>query len=219
MLIVTAQEMREMDRLTIEKYGIPSLKLMERAGQGITRAILKRFSRAARKGVLVVAGKGNNGGDGLVVARLLKQKRIPCEVALLSPKSEVSPDSAHNLQAYLRLKGKIVEITAGELDLLGERMKRKGLLVDAILGTGMKNEVGGLYAEAIARMNSSELPIVAVDIPSGLDSDNGTPLGIGIQAAMTVSLGYAKLGEVIYPGLNYVGDLTVSEIGIDVRAL
>ncbi|MBI1998128.1 MAG: bifunctional ADP-dependent NAD(P)H-hydrate dehydratase/NAD(P)H-hydrate epimerase, partial [Deltaproteobacteria bacterium] len=84
MFVVTAEQMREMDRLTIQEYGVPSLELMERAGEGIARAIIERFSKAARKGVLIVAGKGNNGGDGFVVARLLKQKRIPCEVALLA---------------------------------------------------------------------------------------------------------------------------------------
>ena len=106
MFVVTAAQMREMDRLTIQKYGVPSLTLMERAGEGITKAILERFGRAAKKGVLVVAGKGNNGGDGLVVARLLKKKRIPCEVVILARRNELSPDAAHNLGAYLKLQGK-----------------------------------------------------------------------------------------------------------------
>jgi NAD(P)H-hydrate epimerase len=98
-------------------------------------------------------------------------------------------------------------------------MKKNRLLVDAILGTGMKNEVRPPLAEAIALMNASGLPIVAIDIPSGLDSDRGIPLGVAIQAEMTVALGFAKLGEVIYPGLDYVGDLAVADIGIDERAV
>jgi ADP-dependent NAD(P)H-hydrate dehydratase / NAD(P)H-hydrate epimerase len=219
MIVVTAEQMRAMDRLTIEKYGVPSLVLMERAGEGIAKAILECFDRAAKKGVLIVAGKGNNGGDGFVVARLLKKKRIPCEVALLARNDEVSSDSAHNLRSYLKLKGRIIEIAAGGLDLLSQRMNGKGLLVDAILGTGIKNDVRGLYAEAITLMNASGLPIVAVDIPSGLDADKGIPLGVSIQAEMTAALGYAKVGEVIYPGLKYVGDLVVAEIGIDPRAV
>src|ERR1700756_5959227 len=219
MIVVTAEQMREMDRLTIEKYGVPSLALMERAGEGITQAILERFSRMAKKGVLIVAGKGNNGGDGLVVARLLKKQRIPCEVALLACKDEVSADSAHNLRAYMKLKGKVAEIDARGLDLLRQRMEGKGLLIDAILGTGMKNDVRGIYAEAITLMNASGVPLVAVDIPSGLDTDKGTPLGVSIRAEMTVALAFAKQGEVIYPGLNYVGDLVVAEIGIDPRAV
>src|SRR5437867_13078590 len=218
MLVVTAEEMREMDRLTIQKYGVSSLVLMERAGEGIADA-LKRFGRAGKMGVLVVAGKGNNGGDGLVVARLLKQKHIPCEVVLLAKRDELSPDAARNYKEFLKVRGKVVEATEGGLDRLAERMSGKRLLVDTILGTGIKDEVRSLYAEAITLMNASGVSIVAVDIPSGLHTDKGTPLGVSIQAEMTVSLGYPKLGEVIYPGLSYVGDLVVAEIGIDPRAV
>jgi NAD(P)H-hydrate epimerase len=219
MIVVTAEQMRELDRLTIERYGVPSLTLMERAGAAIAEAILKRFSAPAKRGVLVVAGKGNNGGDGFVVARLLKKKRIPCEVALLARQSDLSPDAAHNLRAFLKLKGRVSEIGAGNLDLLSQGLHKSGLIVDAILGTGMSNDVRGLFADAIELMNASGKPIVAVDIPSGLDSDKGTPLGVGIQAEMTVALGYPKLGEVIYPGLDYAGDLVVADIGIDGRAV
>lgn len=219
MIVVTAEEMRELDRLTIKQFGVPGLTLMERAGEAISAAIVKRFSAIAKRGVLIVAGKGNNGGDGFVVARLLKKKRIPCEVALLARRDELSPDAGHNLGAFLKLKGKVSEIAAGNLDPLRQRLSKNGLLVDAILGTGMKNDVRGLFAEAITLMNASGLPIVAVDIPSGLDTDRGTPLGVAIQAEMTVALGYPKLGEVIYPGLDHVGDLVVADIGIDARAV
>ena len=219
MLIVTTAQMRDMDRLTIQKYAVPSLTLMERAGERITQAIVERFGRTVKKGVLVIAGKGNNGGDGLVVARLLKKKRIPSEVALLAKKNELAPDAAHNLGAYLKLKGKVSEISAASVGQLGALLRGKGLLVDAILGTGIKNAVGGLYAEAITLMNASGVPTVAADIPSGLDSDSGMPLGVAVQAEMTVTLAYPKLGEVIYPGLNYVGELAVADIGIDSRAV
>ncbi|HWH77199.1 MAG TPA: NAD(P)H-hydrate epimerase, partial [Candidatus Binatus sp.] len=219
MIVVTAEQMRELDRLTIQQYGVPSLTLMERAGKGIAQAVLESYLRNAKKGVLIVAGKGNNGGDGFVVARLLKQKRIPCEVALLARGSELSIDAAHNLRAFLRLKGKVTEITADRLDLLSQRLTKNGLIVDAILGTGMKNDVRGLFADVITLINAAGMPIVAIDIPSGLDSENGTPLGVAVQAEMTVALGFPKLGEVIYPGLNFVGDLVVVDIGIDAGAL
>ena len=219
MLVVTAEEMRELDRLTIKQFGVPGLTLMERAGEAIAAAIVKHFSAIAKRGVLIVAGKGNNGGDGFVVARLLKKKRIPCEVALLARPDELSPDAGHNLRAFLKLKGKVSEITTGNFDLLRQRLSKNRLIVDAILGTGMKNDVRGMFAEAITLMNASGLPIVAVDIPSGLDTDKGTPLGVAIQAEMTVALGYPKLGEVTYPGLAHVGDLVVADIGIDARAV
>ncbi len=219
MLVVTAKEMRELDRLTIQQHGVPSLLLMERAGAGVAKAILDCFPHAAKKGVVVVAGKGNNGGDGLVVARLLKKKRVPCEVVLLAHKDELFHDAAENLRACLKEKGKILEATSASGAFLSERLKGKGLVVDAILGTGLKEEVRGLYAEAIAIINASGIPVVAVDIPSGLDSDRGFPFGIAIQAEMTVTFGYPKLGEVIYPGLHYVGQLVVADIGIHPKAV
>ena len=219
MIVVTAAEMREMDRLTIHKYGVPSLTLMERAGHGIAQAILERFSRHAKKSVLVVAGKGNNGGDGFVVARLLKKKRIPCEVALLARQDELSPDAAHNLEAFLKLNGKVSEMTVDDVNSLRERARKSGLVVDAILGTGIKSEVRGLYADAITAINACGVPVVAVDIPSGVHTDTGVPLGVAIQSEMTVALGFAKHGEVIYPGIGYVGELIIADIGIAAEAI
>jgi NAD(P)H-hydrate epimerase len=214
MLVVTAQEMRELDRLTIEKYGVPSLRLMENAGAAVARALLERFGKAAKGGVLVVAGKGNNGGDGLVAARHLKKKRIPCEVVLLARKESLSPDAAENLRAYLNVKGTLFEAEENFPALLAQRLKDTKLVLDAILGTGLKEDVRGAYAEAIALINSSGLPVVAADVPSGLDGDTGKPLGAAIKAELTVALGYAKLGEVIHPGVSYVGELVVADIGI-----
>ncbi|MFQ5682230.1 MAG: NAD(P)H-hydrate dehydratase [Candidatus Binatia bacterium] len=219
MLVVTSEEMRTLDRLTIQKYGVPSLVLMERAGESVTKALMGSFGRIAKGGVLVVAGKGNNGGDGLVVARKLQEKKIPCEVVLLARKEELSHDAKENLGAFLKIKGKIVEVTSDSFALFSQRLKGKRLLVDAILGTGLKKEVRGLYADAISVINASGLPVVAVDIPSGLDAELGRPLGIAIQAEMTVTFGYPKVGQVIYPGLSYVGDLVVGDIGIHPKAV
>src|SRR3990170_4300837 len=198
MFVVTAKEMRELDRLTIQKYGVPSLTLMERAGEGVARAILERFGRAAKKGALIVAGKGNNGGDGLVVARHLKKKGIPCEVVLLARKEGLSRDAAEKLRACLKAKGRLFEATES-LSILSERLQGKGLLVDAILGTGLNEEVRGVYAEAITLMNASGIPIVAVDLQSGLDTDRGRPLGAAIRAEMTVTFGFPKVGQVTHP--------------------
>jgi NAD(P)H-hydrate epimerase len=219
MIVVTAEQMREMDRLTIEKYGVPSLTLMERAGEAIAQLIVERFARNAKKGVLIVAGKGNNGGDGLVAARLLKKKRIPCEVALLARAEELSTDAFHNLRAYLRAKGKVHEISAQSLHLLSARISKHALIVDALLGTGIKSDVRGLLAEAITLINACGLPVVAVDIPSGLDTDKGVPLGAAVQAEVTAALAFPKLGEVIYPGVQYAGEIVVADIGIDERAV
>ena len=219
MIVVTAAQMREMDRLTIENHGVPSLTLMERAGEAVVQAILERFPRNAKKGVLIVAGKGNNGGDGFVVARLLKKKRISCQVALLGRRDELSPDAAHNLRSFLRGNGKVAEIESSRLSVLSELAAKSGLIVDAILGTGIKSEVRGFLGDAISLLNACGLPIVAIDIPSGLDTDRGVALGAAIQAEMTVTLAFPKVGEVIYPGVAYCGDLVIGDIGIDSRAL
>ena len=208
-----------MDRLTIQKHGVSSLTLMERAGEAVAQALLERFGKIAGGGVLVVAGKGNNGGDGLVVARHLKKKRISCEVVLLARKDELSDDAAENLRAYLKIKGKVFEISGDPIPLLSRRLEGKRVVVDAILGTGLKEEVRGHYADAISLINTCGLPVVAVDVPSGLDGDSGAPLGSAIHAELTVALGYPKLGEVIYPGLSHVGELAVADIGIHPKAV
>src|SRR5688500_12933021 len=122
MIVVTAEQMREMDRLTIQKYGTPSLTLMERAGEGVVKAILERFAEPANKGVLVVAGKGNNGGDGFVIGRLLRQQRLSCDVALLAKRNEISSDAAHNLKAYLTAGGKVIDIDVDRLAWLDDAM-------------------------------------------------------------------------------------------------
>jgi len=219
MFVVTAAEMRQLDRLTIDKYGVPSLKLMERAGKGVVDVILKNFPGAAKRGVLVIVGKGNNGGDGLVIARLLRKGKVPCEVVGLAPRDELSPDSKVNLKRYLAKKGSFSEVLPGQMDRLSHKLKGKAILVDALLGTGLSHSVTGFYGEVIELMNASGIPIVAVDVPSGLDADRGHPLGATIKAEVTVTLGLPKIGQLTYPGASYVGDLVVADIGIRPEAI
>ena len=214
MHVVTAAEMRRMDELTIQAHGVPSLRLMERAGQGVVDVILQRWTQLARHGALVVAGKGNNGGDGLVVARLLHEREFPCEVACVARADELSPDAAANLQRYRTAGGRFTEIPGGDPDALRGRFEDKGFLVDALLGTGLRAPVEGFLADVVELMNASGLPIIAVDTPSGLDADKGGPLGSTIQADITVTFGYPKTGQVVYPGVTYCGDLVVADIGL-----
>ena len=219
MRVVTAEEMRRLDRLTIDTHGVPSLKLMERAGQSVVDVIVKRWSHPAKRGVLVVAGKGNNGGDGLVIARLLREREFPCEVACMARAEDLSADAAANLERYRAVKGPFTEVPPSDLDHLRDRMKDKGLLVDALLGTGLRSPVEGFLADVVELMNASGLPIIAVDTPSGLDADRGTPLGATIQAEATVTFGFPKAGQVIYPGVVYSGELVVADIGIHPQAV
>lgn len=221
MRLVTAEEMRALDRLTIEA-GTPGHVLMERAGQGATAVLLRCMPRLRRRGarVLVVAGKGNNGGDGLVIARLLKKRGARVQVALLGQAAEVAGDALRNLRAYRRLRGSLVEVTddAG-LARLAAMAADADAVVDAIFGTGLRDEVRGLPAAAIEVINTCGAPVLAVDVPSGLDADSGRPLGSAVQAEATATFGYAKLGQVQHPGVRHCGALAVVDIGLADAAL
>jgi NAD(P)H-hydrate epimerase len=220
MFVVTAKEMRELDRLTIEEYGVPGQVLMERAGAGATEALLKQFPQARTSSVLIVAGKGNNGGDGFVVARLLKKQGVKCEVILTAKKTEVKGDALLNLKAFLNLRGRVTEVCEpAQLDLVRKKLQQCQLVVDALLGTGLSAPVQGLLAGVIDLINASGAPVVAIDIPSGLDSDRGEPLGTAVQAELTVTFGYPKLGLIGDPGATHVGKLVIVDIGIAPEAI
>ncbi len=217
--LVTAQQMRELDRLTIES-GTPGHVLMERAGAGATAALLKTFPQVREKPVLVFAGKGNNGGDGFVIARLLKKEGIACEVVLTAKKEEVKGDALRNLKAFSRMRGRISEVTATEqLGTVQKKLNGCGLVVDALLGTGLSAPVRGLMAELIDLIKERGVPVVAVDTPSGLDSDRGVPLGTAIRASLTVTFGYPKIGLLYASAKTAVGRLEVVDIGIAPEAI
>lgn len=222
MELVTAAQMRELDRLTIQS-GTPGHVLMERAGEGATAALLETFPHVRankKKSVVVIAGKGNNGGDGFVMARLLKKQGVACEVMLMAKRTAVSGDAARNLQAFVRMRGRVTEITQAEqIGLVQDKLSRCSLVVDALLGTGLNAPVRGLAATLIDLVNTRGVPVVAVDIPSGLDADRGHALGTAIQAELTTTFGYPKVGQVIYPGVAYVGRLVMVDIGIAADAV
>jgi len=170
--ITTAAEMREIDRFTTEKYGVPSLTLMENAGSGVAQFILKRYPRAQR--VAVVCGKGNNGGDGFVIARKLHDAGRVVAVLLLAGASELKGDAAVML-AELCMRPAFVENSDQLAAEFSRSLTSCDLIVDAMLGTGFKPPVKGLYAEAIAAINRTGKPVVGVDIPSGAESDSMHP--------------------------------------------
>jgi ADP-dependent NAD(P)H-hydrate dehydratase / NAD(P)H-hydrate epimerase len=215
MIVVTAEQMREMDRLTIQRYGVPSLTLMERAGTGITQAIIERFARNARKGVLIVAGKGNNGGDGFVVARRLGAR---AEALLLGPEDGVAGDARTHLLACRRSGVRVAVVEDAEAwGRALARLDESDLIVDAILGTGLRSAPSGLAADAIAAISrrfGAGVPVVAVDMPSGLSSDVGTVDWPAARATVTVTFAAPKRGHVLSPACHQVGELVVAEIGI-----
>ncbi|OGQ49418.1 MAG: hypothetical protein A3I09_03965 [Deltaproteobacteria bacterium RIFCSPLOWO2_02_FULL_47_10] len=203
MKLVTSSQMRALDEAAI-KGGIPSLDLMERAGKGVAELVKKKFPK--KDIVSVVSGKGNNGGDGLVAARHLAKAGYNVQVYLLSPWSEFSPDARTNWE---RLAGLNVSVHEDFSDV---NIKKASCIVDAILGTGLTNDVTGRYRAAIEFINSLLKPVVSVDIPSGLSADTGEPLGVAIRAKYTVTFGLAKLG--LFTGSEYAREVTVIDIGI-----
>ncbi len=214
MKLVTSEHMRELDRRTIEDLGVPSLVLMENAGRSTYQILRREFPDLASP-VVVLAGRGNNGGDGFVVARYLANAGIPVTVFLLAARDQVQGDALVNLKILEGL-GVAVEEVLGEdqLSAVVHRMSRAGLVVDALLGTGLNSPVRGLLAQLIDKVNQVRPPVLAVDIPSGLSADTGEPLGAAVQAAVTVTYGFPKIGQIVPPGRDLVGRLWQVDISI-----
>jgi hydroxyethylthiazole kinase-like uncharacterized protein yjeF len=215
MILVTAAEMQEMDRRTIESFGIPGRVLMENAGRGAVRFLLRQFSGLNKKRVGIIAGRGNNGGDGFVIARYLAQSGITVDVYLLARRNRVQGDAAANLGLLDPLHVPVIEIPdEASFSIHQSAMAAADAWVDAILGTGLKSDVKGYFRTVIDFINGLKKPIFAVDIPSGLNSDTGQPCGVSIRAAATATFAYAKTGHMIYPGTDYTGKLEIVDIGI-----
>jgi NAD(P)H-hydrate epimerase len=204
-----------MDRQTIEDYGLPGRVLMEVAGRGAVRWLLECFPEATEMKIAVLAGRGNNGGDGFVMARHLHHQGARVTVFLLTEEDRVSGDAAANL-ALAKASGVPVVRLPDEGAFAGHRsaLAHQDLFVDAILGTGLQSEVKDYFKTVIEYLNESGKPVFAVDIPSGLNADTGHPCGICVRADATATFGFAKTGLVLYPGADFAGDLSVVDIGI-----
>ena len=211
MLVVTAGQMRALDQWTIA-HGTPGHVLMERAGKSAAAVVRRHWKRGR---TVIVCGRGNNGGDGFVVARYLKRARFPLDVWLVGTAKAVRGDAAGALAAWRRAGGRVRECSEGEnLTELRKHLVRATLVVDALLGTGLNAPVEGLHAAVIDAMNAGGAPILAVDIASGLSADTGRPLGAAVRATVTVTFGYPKVGQVLYPGIEHTGELEVADIGL-----
>jgi NAD(P)H-hydrate epimerase len=213
MKLFTAAEMRELDRKAIEEVGIPSLVLMENAGRTTYQILRREFPDPSP--VAVIAGRGNNGGDGSVVARYLAQAGIPVTIFLIADRNQVKGDALVNLEIAARMGLEIVEVREeGDLNPLAHRLPRSGLIVDALLGTGLNSEVRGLMRLVIDEINRMRPPVLAVDIPSGLCADTGRPLGAAVKAQVTATYGWPKIGQILPPGRDYAGRLWQVDLSI-----
>lgn len=219
MKLVTADQMRKLDRTAIDEFGIPSLGLMERAGKALADFICRHFT-ASRGTIAVLVGRGNNGGDGLVTARLLIERGYEVIIFLTSTAVELSPDSRANWERLALLTPTFIYIKdTTDLKTHSIAIARCACIVDALLGTGLSSEVKSPYRDIIDFINSLKMPVVAADIPSGLSSDTGMPLGGAIRARWTVTFGLPKQGLFTGQGPDYAHDVEIADIGIPAEAI
>jgi ADP-dependent NAD(P)H-hydrate dehydratase / NAD(P)H-hydrate epimerase len=199
MILLNAAESRELDRLSQETYGIPSYSLMRNAGEAVADLLLRRWPHAVGASVLVVAGKGNNGGDGFVAARKLIQAGVRVRLILLAHAADLKGDAARAHADYVSVGGSVIEIVNEDAVAGALRAEPRTAVVDAIFGTGLNAEVRALPRRVIESINALGAPIVAIDIASGVNADSGAVMGVAIAATLTVTFGYAKYGHVSYP--------------------
>lgn len=217
MILLNGAQSRELDRLSQQKYGVPSYSLMTRAGEAVADETLRRWPDAAVPGVLVIAGRGNNGGDGLVAARRLIQRGAKVKVLLLASAEELRGDPARAYAELLAAGGEVVTVQS-ESALEAQFKGSFNVVIDAIFGIGLNAEVRGLARRAIETMNGCGKPIVAVDIASGVEVGSGAILGVAACASLTVTFGAAKYGHVTFPGAQFCGALEISDIGFAPQA-
>lgn len=212
MYVVTPRQMREIDARAIKKYKVPGLTLMEKAGRAL--ADQAGAMLGDQRSVCVVCGKGNNGGDGLAAARLLKQEGCEVLVFLLGAVSNLKGDARTNARKLKTAKIRISEIRGGSgIAALRAGLKGSELAIDAIFGTGFQGPADKLAGQAIEAINSSGRKILSADIPSGVDGETGQAEGPAVRASVTVTMGLLKTGLLFYPGKELAGRVVVADIG------
>lgn len=218
--ICSSVEMRELDRIADQEYGLDATLLMENAGRAISQIILERFPLAGKRTeILVFAGKGNNAGDAFVVARRLLGLNRRVRVFHLETESGYKDAALRNFQILKRLKAKMVFLeTAAELQEFFANSPGPFTVVDGILGTGLKGDLEGIFYDIVEQVNSIRAEeVVSIDIPTGVNGDTGAVSGTSIQAALTVSLGFPKLGHFLPPGAGRRGELVNVDICLPSR--
>lgn len=221
MKILSAAEMRELDRLTTERYGVPSLLLMENAATRTLEATEKAYGGVAGKRALVICGRGNNGGDGAAIARLLHGKGADIDLLLLGRVEDSKGDANTNFQAALDIASnagssfRFIEIETTEQFWAEATAYPHALFVDAIFGTGLTRPASGLFEEAIHLLNdhTNDSPVISVDIPSGIASDTQELIGPAVKADLTVIFTAPKPGNVLPPASDHCGELVIAPIG------
>ncbi|MFA6471892.1 MAG: NAD(P)H-hydrate dehydratase [Candidatus Latescibacterota bacterium] len=213
MKVFTGEQMAEIDRRTIEG-GKPGIELMQTAGKAVYEFMAEVYPDLSKKKVVIVGGKGNNGGDGFRIAELLRLYGIHTKALLIGNKSEIRGDALTCLNDAEQTGMKLIEIKSPEdLGMFIKSIESADIIVDALFGTGLRGEIVGLHAMVIDLVNTSSAEVVAVDIPSGVNSNNGQVSESAIKADYTVTFGFMKSGLVVKPGRFYCGSIWVADIG------
>lgn len=214
MKVVTSQQIREIDRKAIEDNNLSGLILMENAGLRIFQSLKNIYPDLRLKKIIIFAGSGNNGGDGFVVARHLYNYGVKAKVFLLAPFNKVIGEAGENLNTINKMGVELIEAETTKLEEIQRTIQNSDLIIDAILGTGLQGKVTGLKAKIIDLINIANKEVLAIDVPSGLDTDTGKIEGPCIKATHTITLALPKIGLLIFPGASYAGKVTVEDIGI-----
>jgi len=213
MRAVTAEQMRRIDRQARDRFGIPELILMEQAGTAVARAA--RRARRGNRSVLILAGGGANGGDGLAAARHLDNAGIPVRIILLADPGRVRGAAAVNLRIVRKLGIPVSVIrSARDWSRRDWTRKRFGLIIDALLGTGIHDTVREPVHSAVLWINRQRCPVLSVDLPSGLSSDTGRPCGVAVRASRTITLGLPKTGLRRASARAWSGRVEVADISL-----
>ena len=209
----TREEVREVDRIAMEEYAMPGVILMENAGRGAADVAMQMLesggTRGPRPHAAIVCGRGNNGGDGFVIARHLHNRGVGVTVHLLAPRDKIGGDALINLQIAEKMKLDIRQSTPDDLDFSG-----CDLIIDAMLGTGLSGEVREPFRAAIGAVNAARKPVLAVDIPSGLDANTGGILGDCVRATRTATFALPTIGFTLRSGPEMTGEVAVVDIGV-----
>ena len=218
--VLTARQMRDADRRTIDDIGLPSIVLMENAGRQVVAAIESLIEDLPSRRLAVVCGTGNNGGDGFVVARALHQRGLEPAVLVIGTAAEVRGDARINLDVLGHLGVPVVEVAdASSWELHGSLATGADVVIDALMGTGLSRALTGLHETIVADLNASEAAVVAVDLPSGLSADTPDLIGPAVRASLTVTLGAPKVPLVLPPAEHLAGDVVVADIGIPTEVI
>lgn len=218
MKLALNNEMREIDRVTIEKYGIPGIVLMENAGRAVVDE-MNNLEKPVNK-VLILCGTGNNGGDGFVIARHLHNAGVKIRLFIVGQPKDITGDASLNLQVLRKLDIQIDNVNdQGGLIKLEKLIPVQDVVVDAIFGTGLSKDVQGIHAGVIDVVNRLSACTVSVDVPSGISGDTGRVMGRAVKAHKTVTFALPKLGNIMYPGADYNGELVVRQIGLPQKAM